>query len=312
MQQSNGKELALGILTVAVGLANAYLWKGVVLGGGLGPAALYSLPVLALFAFAILFSLSSAFIRRRLTRAATAIASLTSGYLFVPFSGTVAAAAAASALAGWYAADEIAHEEKDSARFSTRKILRGGLPVFFTAVALTLAVFYFVTVSDQHDQTFLPKAMFDAAIPLLQRPLAGILPGFRSDASVDDLMLAFAAAQIGKEFDIGTLTPAERERLVAESRRALATELGIKLSGDEKAGDVLYEVTNAQVAKLLGPYHGYLPAIAAVGFFIAVKAITMPVYWITLLLVWLVVKCLVAAGILRQKTETVEVTRIGL
>lgn len=306
------KELILGILTVAAGIANAYLWHGAVAAGALKNTAFYSLPVIALFLFAILFSFSAIFMPKRLTRTATAIGALGTGYLFVPYSATILSAAAVSALGGWYATQTIANEAAASNYFSTRKILRGGLPVFFTSVSLMLAVFYFSFVSGEATHALLPKAIFDAAIPLLQQPLQGILPGFRSDASVDELLLAFAAQQLNTTIDVRTLPPAERNRLVHQGREVLAQQFGITLSGSEKSSDVLYEVTNAQIAKFIGPYRAYLPFLAAVGFFITIKTFTLPVYWVTLILVFLVVKLLIATHILKKEKIMVEVEKINL
>ena len=311
MHQSNAKEITLGILTIAAGVLNAYLWRGVLFAGEFQNAAFYSLPVLSLFAFAILFSLSSAFIRERIVRTATAVLALASGFLLVPYQPVMLSGAVLAAAGGWYGAEQIANEYSASNFFSVRKILRGGLPVFFTAVALVLAVFYLASIGG-NDQAFLPKALFDAIVPLIEQPLQGILPGFRSAAAVDDLVLALAAQQLGGGLDPGTLPGAERDALLRQGRQALGEQLGIPLSGKEKATDILYEATNVQVAKFLGPYQRYLPFLAAAGFFLAIKTFTLPVYWITLILFALMIKLLVAVGFLTEKTKTVEVTRIEL
>jgi len=311
---ASNKELTLAVLTVAVGLANAWLWKDALFTGEFRNAAFYSLPVVSLIAFAILFALSSAFIRERLIRGMTAILGLSAGYLFLSYTASALPAAALSGLGGWYAASTIANETAASNSFRTRKILRGGLPVFFTSVALMLAVFYFSLLSAHagFDQLFVPKALFDAAVPLLEKPLRTILPGFRTDASVDDLLLASAAAQLGEAVDLGALSRPEREALLEQGREALTAEFGVTLRGDERAGDVLYQVTNAQFEKFLGPYRRYLPLISAVGFFIAVKALTLPLYWLTTILVFIVIRLLAMAGFLERVKETVEVERLKL
>lgn len=308
---TNGKEIVLAALTIAAGIANAYLWKEALGAGEFKEAAFYSLPVAALFLFAVLFSLSSSFIRERLIRTATAILGLAAGFLLVPFQPMVLSGAVLSGLGGWYAAAQISNEIEVSNSFSVRKTLRGGLPVFFTAVALALAVFYFSLLGGKTDQ-FLPKGLFDAVVPLLEQPLQGILPGFRSDASVDQLILAFASQQLGGGIDISQFPPAERQQLLNESRKALAEQLGTPISGSEKGMDVLYRAANAQITKFAGPYRAYLPFIAAFGFFVAVKAFTLPVYWLTLILMAAAVKLLVTVGFLNRRTETVQAERIIL
>lgn len=313
VHQLSLKEITLAVLTVAVGLLNAYIWREVLFAGEFKEATFYSLPVAALFLFAILFSLASAFIREGLLRNIAAALGLAAGFLMVPFQPVVLSGAALSALGGWYAAGQIANEAEASNYFSVRKILRGGLPVFFTAVALAFAVFYFSLIGGQSDQSLLPKGLFDAVVPLLERPLQKILPGFRSDASVDQLILAVAAQQMGGGIDPSRLPPAERQQLLNEGRKALSVELGIlTLTGGEKGIDVLYQAANAQIAKFIGPYRDYLPFIAAFGFFIAVKAFTLPVYWLTLILTAGAVKLLLLIGFLNQKTETIQVTKLTL
>jgi len=308
----NRKEVSLAIVTFAAGLTNAYLWKGALFEGEFRNAAFYSLPVVSLFVLAILFALSSAFLKTAALRGGTAVLAAASPYLLIPYSTTALSGAALSGLAGWYAASAIANEYAVSNSFSARKILRGGLPVFFTAVALMLAVFYFTAVSGENSSLFFPKTLFDTAVKLFQEPLQGILPGFRSDASVDQLLLAFAAQQAGADIDVSSLPPAERERLMAEGRTALAEQFGIALTGREKAGDVLYRLTNAQIEKFVGPYRAYLPFLAAFGFFVAVKAFTLPVYWTSLILVWAVVRLLVMLTVLTEKIETIEIRRLTL
>ncbi len=143
MLSASRKELTLILLTVAAGVLNAYFWKDALLTGGFQRAAFYSLPVLALFLFAILFSLAATFIRTQALRVGSAVVSVVAGFVFVPF-------------------------------------------------------------------------------------------------------------------------------------------------------------------------HPYLPFLAAFGFFVAVKAFTLPVYWVTLILFGLVVKSLLAVGLLTEKTEKIEVTRVIL
>lgn len=312
MSSFGGKEAVLAALTIGVGIVNAHLWKGVLFAGEFKDATFYSGPVLALFAFAILFSLSSAFITRPVLRTVSAMIALAGGYLLVPATTVAASAAGASAIAGWYASDAIAGEYRTSNAFSVRKIFRGGLPVFFTAAALTLAVFYLTAVSGAATHTILPKALFDAAIPLIEQPLQNFLPGFRRDATVDELLLAFAAWRAGPGADIQGLSEAEHAQFLAESRGALAQELGIELTGEERGGDLIYRVANTQIEKLAGPYRGYLPFLAAAGFFIAIKALTFPIYWISLILLFAVVKLMLKAGLLTEKVETIEVVRVSL
>lgn len=302
--------MALGALTIAAGLTHAYLWREAIGAGTFKAATFYSLPVAALLLFTILFALSSAFVRHHLARTTTAILAVGAGFSLAPYNSVTLSTLGIAAIGGWYASSAIASEAASSAVFGVRRIFRGGLPAFFTAVALLLAALYFGFLNERSDGETVPKTIFDALIPLVAEPLQPILPGFRSDATVDELLLAFAGAQSG--VNPADLAPPEREALIRESREALERELGIELAGNERGADLLYRLTSAQIEKLLGPFRAYLPFIAAFGFFVTVKALTWPLYWTALLLLWAVVQLLMRAEVLHQRNETVQVTRIEL
>ncbi len=306
------KQIILGVLTVIAGILNAYLWKQAIGVGGFSGIAFYSIPIAAVFVFSVLFSLSSLFIQEWRIRGGAAFASLAVGYLFLPYSLSVLIAAIFTGFGGWFAAGEIAKEGRGGQPFRTRKFLKAGLPLFFTALALLLASAFYTSTGNQNSRNLFSKGMFDAAIPLVQKPLQGILPGLESNASVDDLLLAFAVRQLGDAIDIGKLTSAQKSELLAEGRQALSTQFGVTVTGKEKASDVLYEVTNAQIQKILGPYQEYIPLIATVGFFIAVKALAFPVYMITLFFAWAMVKFLKTMKILHGETEMISVERLTL
>lgn len=306
------KELILATLTVIVGVVSAYVWKAALLASGFPGFTFYSIPILTLLVFGTLFSLSALFIDERGLRSGVALISCITGYLFIPYSATVLAGAVLSGLGGWHAANQIATEVKASQLFSLQKFLRAGTPLFFTAFALFLAVAYYASIGNRTDAALLPKSLFNAAIPLIQKPLEGVLPGFRADASVDDLLLAFAIRELGSTVDVSKLSVSQKSELVAQGRAALAAQFGVKLNGTEKASDVLYTVTNKEVGTFLGPYRQYIPLITAIGFFVAVKTLTLPIYWITLLIVFFVVKLLKALKILHIETGTIKVERLVL
>ena len=305
------KELILTFLTVAAAVLNAYLWREALAGGQFSVPAFYSLPVLALFLLAILFSLSAAFIPGRGLRALTAVLASAGGYLLLPIQPIVPPAAAASALAGWYGASQISSAYQTVSPFRVHQVLRGGLPAFFTGAALLLAVTYLGTLGPKPGD-IVPRSLFDAVVPVLEKPLSGVLPGFRANASTDDIILALAAQELGAGADITSLPKAERESLLVQGRRLLSGQLGIELAGTEKGSDLLYRLANGQIKKFLGPYERYLPFVGALAFFIAAKTFTLPIYWVTLLLTAGVVRLLVIGGFLKRETATIQVERLRL
>mgnify|MGYP001579568880 CR=1 FL=1 len=67
-----------------------------------------------------------------------------------------------------------------------------------------------------------------------------------------------------------------------------------------------------QVEHMLEPWRAYLPYAAAATFLIAVKTLTIPLYWLVLPIFALTLRLLVAVGLARQRTETIQAERITL
>lgn len=317
LQTLHSKEIILGILTTAVGLLNAYLWQRAIATGGFSSIAPYSLPVAAFFAFAILFALSSAFIQSRWLRDATAVVSVVAGFLFVPYSALVFSVAALAAATTWYAAATIAGDRKRSLHFQVRNTLRGGLPVFFTAVAMLLAVFYLATLSAEPPVALVPRALFDVAVPFAAEwspPDRSLVSEYAAAGRTLEDIATASLAGIG--IDVSRLSPLLRQEYLREALEQLSKNFGVtvsgSVSGEEKVGDILYQSVNVKIDEFLGPYRRYIPYLSALGFLIAVKTSTYPVYWVTLLLVFAVVKLLVAIGVLQRKSETVQREQLSL
>lgn len=230
MQQANWKEILLGILTAAAGLASGYIWKDVIAAGAFSHIWFYSLPVALLIAYTLLFLLSSAFISSRGLRSGAAILSLAANYLFIPYTGAVLSAVLITSAGAWFAAESIHKEARTANYFSARKILRAGLPVFFTALSLVLAVFYYSATKDDEERFFLPRALFDRIIPFLEKPLGGVFPGFKVSASANDILFSIIARSSGEEA-LKEIPPAERERLINKAREELGRQLGITITG---------------------------------------------------------------------------------
>lgn len=327
MHRATNKEFTLAALAVAAGVLNAYLWQRTFFAGLAGSTSFYSLPVAMLLVAALLFACSAAFIHTRPLRILTSFLAVSIGYLFVPPEPTVFIALGIAALGGVYAASQIVREEREAVSFSIRKIFRSGLPMYFTVTALMLSVFYFSSFRARPGEFLVPRTMFDAVIQLMRRfsggvalpasapgsPIAPIFSGIVSitmnpEITINELILEQARAQPG----FASLSASEREELLRQGRMVLAEQFGITLTGNEKMGDILFRTTNTQLERFVGPYRDYLPFIAALGFFIAVKAVTLPIYWATLLLIFLVVKLLTNAGVLKKTSATISVERLEL
>ncbi|MFY9462315.1 MAG: hypothetical protein WAP51_03895, partial [Candidatus Sungiibacteriota bacterium] len=137
------KEIIIALLMAASGVANAYFWKQLIFSPAYTDITLFSVPAATLFLFAILFSLLALFGKSDTLGFSAIAAAFIGSFLFIP-AGAVAFAGIALALAGsLLALRRIRSEAKLAVSFNLSKILRQGLPLFFTTLAFVVSVFYF-------------------------------------------------------------------------------------------------------------------------------------------------------------------------
>lgn len=306
------REISIAFLTAASGIADAYFWKQLIFSPVYTDIKFFSVPGAALFLFAILFSLLSLFGKSDALGLAAIAAVSIGSFLFIPAGITAFAGILFTFLGLLWAWRRIRSEAKLSVSFSLAKILRQGLPLFFTALAFMVSVFYFSSISLEKNQSILPKALFDFSLPFLQNTLQGIIPGFRASATVDELLLEAAKSQVGAEVDISKVPKSQLEKLIADGRQSLSKGLGVKISGKEKASDLIYELANQKIEGFAGSYRQYLPYLTAFGFFLAIKILTLPLYFVTLGLLWLAVQLLLFLKVLKKEIVTIQVEKVIL
>lgn len=307
----NFKELIIAVLVVVSGILNAYFWKQLVFSGVFNDVALFSLPIAALFLFATVLVLAAMLGETLWLGAAAVFAAFAGSFFFVRASAPVISGLVLTLTFSLLAYRSIRKAAKSENVFGVNRILRQGLPLFFTAVAVMVSIFYFskVVVSDQ--QLFIPEAAFELALPYLEDTLQNIIPGFQASVSVDELLRKNAEDQL-KNGGINQVSQTQMEKLVEEKRKVLEQALGIKVSGRERAGNLIYRLANQKIEDFLGEYKRYVPYLSAFGFFLAIKALTFPLYLISLGVVWGSVKILLAFGVVKRETVSVEVERLTL
>ncbi|OHA00817.1 MAG: hypothetical protein A3C07_02115 [Candidatus Sungbacteria bacterium RIFCSPHIGHO2_02_FULL_47_11] len=319
MQRTSLKELILGIVTITAVVGSFWLWHEVIPSLVEGAARGYTPFLLAgtgLLISAVFFSLTALFVKDARLAYAVAFVSVGIPYFFVSATGFVLAAFAVSIFLAWFAVRRVRLETAFSLGFSAAKTLKTGLPLYFTIASLIVTVFYFAALDTERAfESILPQPTFNALLKVMSVPLESLIGlSVRSpDATVDEVLSDFIRKQLQSQ---GAAVPAvlsnEVARLVESQRDAVAKQLGITLVGSETVSDVFYTAIADRLKILLGPYARYLPAISAIAFFFAFKAATVPLYFITLVAVWVVVKALVAAGVLRYTKEKLEVERLTL
>lgn len=303
------KEILLGILTVAVGILDAYLWQTAIMAGGFSDFARYALPVASLLAFSVLFAVAAVLIRSRWLRAGTAVLATAGGYGFVLAWPFALPAAAITALAGGYAASGMAGEAMSAASLSSRKIMRGGLSLFFTSAAILFTAFFLASPAGSSDRALeilFPDSLFELLLPALGVPLAGSPPSQTGAVS------SASGARDLAGVSLLNILPTGDKNLLEQTQKILSGGAGLDPSSGEPGTDFLRRAVRAQVEHMLEPWRAYLPYAAAATFLIAVKTMTIPLYWLVLPIFALTLRLLVAVGLARQSTETIEVTKVIL
>ena len=267
-------------------------------------------------AAAVFFSLGAIFIKNTKIIYGTAAISISAPFLFVPATQTAIAVLGLCLIIAVLAVKRIRNEFYFSLGFSVSKILKSGLPLFFTASALIIATFQLSAVSEEKAiSAFLPKSTFDTVLKFMGKPLEDItgLPLSNSGATVDEVLTKVIRDGLeGQGISLSQVAESELKRLVSLQRNQLAKNFGISVTGGEKIGDVFYTSISTRLGELLGPYKSYLPYVSAAAFFFAFKAFTLPLYYFSMLITYVLIRLLIATNILRVEKEQMEVERLTL
>lgn len=272
----------------------------------------FLLPVSGLIFTGTFFALGALFIQNNWVLYPIAAISIGVPFLFTPATITALTGLAISILFIIYALWRIKIEAKHSLGFSVFKFLKAGLPLYFTIVSLLISIFFFSQIGEDEDRAFaalLPKSAIEIAIGPIQSLLG--LSAAKPNSTVDEAFTKLITEQL-KSQGINNISQSELAKLLRDQREELSRNFGLKLSGQEKISDILYEFASRRFRELLGPYKEYLPYASAITFFFAFKAFTFPIYYLTLLITYLLIKFMLLTKILRSEKTQVEVEKLTL
>ena len=284
--------------------------------GGFVTYAHLFLPAGFLLFGAVAFSLAALFTTTRWLRYGVLFAGAVVPYFFLRATIPVLGGLAVSVLLITVALHAIRRERDLLVGFSVSGILKVGLPLYFTIAALTSAFFYFASVKGD--------VLFEIVIPhtvrtMLFRQLAGPLESLTGlshldpEDTVDAALTKFLEAELAKEGkSFASLAPAERDALLQNQREAMTAQFGIALDGAEPIGNVISQNIVDKGAAILGPYKKYFPIASAFAFFLALKALTWPLYYFTLGIVFLLIKLLIAVKFIKERKEEITIERLTL
>lgn len=302
-------EILLGIGMLGSAFATGYFWKAL---GELGSGnAIFDIPfyleIISIFLFAILFSLSSIILRDR--RIWIAGIGGSSAIIFMPYrfqeiflGGMVAAFCLF--LWGFVAMRKTADSQ---ARLHWYSILRAGIKKFFTGISVVFAVLFFAVLGSSAtlQEAVIPKPVFHALLPMLEKPAQGLVPGFSADGTLDEAILHAVKTQL-KDVDISKVPNVQVRQFIAEQRTALNRQFGTRFTGKEKVSDVLYSVVSKKLSEYAAPYKHYIPAALSVGYFITMQFVFAIFSWILYVIFPILILALVSIGFLERKSGMVE------
>lgn len=314
------KGIVLAILVAVLNIAVFWFWfraAPLLTGGEFQNYRSFIIPVGGLILSASLFSLAALFIKNKWLAYSSAVIAIGAPYLMTRATGLVAGIGLASAALIVLAIHRIRKEYSLSLGFSLSKTTKTGLPIYFTIASLIISVFYFGNITEEKAlSSILPKPAIGFALKNLSGPLGTLtgldLPALNPEATIDETIIKLVEGQLKSQGLAASQLPRQEFlSAIAAQREGLAKNLGIKLKGQEKIGDVLYGVMGQRIEELLGPYKKYLPAASAIAFFLAFKTFTIPLYYLTTLTAFLLIKIMVRSKILRSEKQQIEVEKLS-
>lgn len=284
--------------------------------GEFGNAYAFIWPIAGLMVASVVFSLSSLFVTNIRLQYSFHAAAVLIPFLWIRADFSVLSTAILSILLILFAIRRIKKEEAATLVFSAYKILRAGLPYYFTVAALVTAFGYrdgFSGISAF--ESLLPKSFFNIALDAVSNPI-GSLAGFPSldpDATVDETLKNFIVEKLkSRKASTTTISPKEIQQLIALERQELSGQFGLELSGKEKIADVFYSAVAGKIHELSGPYEKYLPVVAVVAFFLAFKAFSWPIALFSSIIASGSIQLMFKTGILIKHSKEITIERLCL
>lgn len=312
------KEIIISVLTVAANVATFWLWLDIIpliTEGKFQDYILFSIPILSLLSSTCLFSLAVFFTNKWIPYS-TATLSVCVPYFFIPASTTIIIALIVSLLLINFAVYRVSREMVLLPAFSLSKFSRACLPIYFTVVSIVISVFYLANIKEEKVfSTLLPRPLFDTTLHAMGGVLGNLigLPPVDPQKNIDDLITQLINKELmAQGASIKKLTAQELRDAMAAYRKEIANQYSISLRGNEKISDLFYNTIMARLEDLMGPYKKFLPAIAAITFFLAFKTLTLPLYYLTILITYLLIKILKGLKILKSSLAQINVERLTL
>lgn len=184
----------------------------------------------------------------------------------------------------------VKREEGWLIKFMYIRLVRRGLPIFFTGFALALAIFYNASpLGGVFERPQIPKTIFEIALTPIEYMARAGLPGFDKNMNVGDIE-KLTSRELPGLFNI---PPAVLSGFTRDFFAGVSEEVKSK-----NLAQFLTETTNSQLDSMLQPYKQFLPIVFLFGLFLVFKAISVPLMWLSILISWILIKALLRFKVL--------------
>lgn len=203
------------------------------------------------------------------------------------------------AMWGYYMARR---EQNDLVSFYFFRIMRRGLSHFFSGLAILLAFLYnFSPVGFGAQLPNVPQNAVEGAFIPIDLLLEGIMPGYRRGMTIGEFQ------SVAVQSLMGTLLP-DVTRAQINPEELLQTQMpeAYKKVLDQSIPTFVHSYLNTVMRTALEPYQPLLPLFYVLGLFFVFRIFAIPIMWETLALGWMLMRALMAVGIIKLEKELVE------
>ncbi len=189
----------------------------------------------------------------------------------------------------WTGSCQAINEKDLRVKLSVPKIIQRGLPQIMTAFALMVSIIFYNSPYAKFDKTdfIIPQPFFDVIYQPFKNFIENQSQNIPGQNKIGNLSQQLNSKSIPEQF-----RPFVEALLKKQNKRETPGSLN-RQKIDEEIKASFYQLLNQQLNQLIMPYQSYFPIVASIGFFFLLKAISVPLMWVILLLVWLLFKILV-------------------
>ncbi|HEY4477488.1 MAG TPA: hypothetical protein VJB56_02565 [Candidatus Paceibacterota bacterium] len=190
---------------------------------------------------------------------------------------------------------------------SLLRSLRKTIPLTVTFLVFAVAVASYIWSGQKtlSLEQLIPESMFTKLVGYIEPIISRQVPGFAKNKTFADYMLEEAAKELKK--DPKLFTKEERALVIQGALQQFRDRYMLTVRPEDSLSHVLYlgsiELTKNQLGSA-DPR--FFPILFAVGLFLGLRLLALPVYWLGMLAAILLVRILVKFGIVETRAITVD------